>query len=106
MLGKEVYFCDKKTWEVRKGVICSHTISTSGYEVYIIVDDAKQKESVEKALVFENEADAIVKAKESKPVSEKMIEIENEMIALLNNLRESVLGKPEHKELANELLKK
>lgn len=104
-LGQEVYFCDKKTWGVRKGIILSYVIGSSGYEMYTIMDD-KGISSVETALIFTGEDDAQRKCEQAKPISDTMEKLEKEMIEELNALREQVIGKPQHKELANALKSK
>ena len=105
MLGQEVYFCDKKTWGVRKGTVLSHIIGSSGYEMYTIMDD-KGISSVETALIFTSEDDAQRKCEQAKPISDTMEKLEKEMIEELNALREQVIGKPQHKELADALKNK
>ena len=105
MLGQEVYFCDKKTWEVRKGVVLSHIIGSSGYEMYTILDD-KGISSVETALIFTSEDDAQRKCEQAKPISDEMEKLEKDMIERLNEMREQVIGKPQHKELADAIKNK
>lgn len=105
MLGKSVYFCDKKTWKVGEGIALSHIIGDSGYDAYTVYDGSKTQ-SVESALIFTSKEDAQKKCEEAKPISDLMIKIEKEMIEELNALREKVLGKPQFKEVANAIKSK
>ena len=105
MLGKKVYFIDCKARSVKEGVILSHTISQSGYEVNIIFGEG-QKHSVENARVFECKEDALEKLPDMLEIKDEMDAIEKESTEKLNEKRVLIIGQPEHKELADELFGK
>lgn len=105
MLGKEVYFIDTKSRSIKKGVILSHTISQSGYEVNIIYGD-KEKHSVENKLVFETLEQAQEQIESVLAIKDEMDAINKQLTETLDGKRVLVIGEPEHKELANELFGK
>lgn len=104
MLGKEVFFIDMNSKDVKQGVVLSSLISQSGYVVHIIFTGTEKK-NVESALIFNSKQEAeqrlpvVLKIKDDMEVKEKQVTDE------LDTLRELVIGKPEYKELADGIFK-
>ena len=101
MLGKKVFFIDMKSRDVKEGVVLSQTISQSGHVVSIIIS-GQSKHNVESKLIFENKEDADKRLPEVLIVKDAMESKAKETEEVLDVMREQVIGKPEHKELADE----
>lgn len=105
MIGNEVYFIDAKGRDVKHGVILQMILSQSGYVIYNILSDGKMH-NVERALIFSTEEDAKEYLKPFVEVSDKMDALNKQTTDELNAMRETVIGKPEFKELAENVFKK
>lgn len=105
MLGQKVFFIDMKSRSVKEGVILSEIISQSGYVVHIIVDE-EGKHNVESLLIFQSKEDADKRLPEVLAIKDMMDEKAKELEKTLDTMREQVIGKPEHKELADEFFGK
>lgn len=105
MIGSEVYFIDAKGRDVKKGVILQIILSQSGYVIYNILADQKMH-NVERALIFETKEHADAYIKKFIEVSDKMDALNKQTTDELDAMRETVIGKPEFKELAENVFKK
>ena len=105
MIGSEVYFIDAKGRDVKKGVVLQIILSQSGYVIYNILADGKMH-NVERALIFDTKEQADEYIKPFIEVSNKMDALNKQTTDELNAMRESVIGKPEFKELAENVFKK
>lgn len=104
MIGQEVYFIDAKERCVKQGYVLQIVLSKSGYVVYNIMVN-KILHNVERALIFSTKemADDFLPA--FLKIKDKMDELNKETDAKLDEMREGVLGKPEFKELAENVFK-
>ena len=105
ILGKEVYFIDQKNRKVDTGVVLSIVVSQSGYDVAIIYANGT-KYSIESALVFLTEDEATERLPFVLSIKDEMEAIEKEANDKLDEKRELVIGKPQHKELADAIFKR
>lgn len=105
MIGKKVYFIDPKEKKVKSGTIITDTISQSGYEVYIIYGTDGKRESKDLALVFDTEQAANDNLERVLKISDEMEALNKQTDKQLDEMREQLIGKPQFKELANELFK-
>lgn len=104
MLGKQVYFCDLKDDVVKIGKIYAITVNQAGYCVYNIIYDGERK-AVDENLVFESEVQALKSLESILPIKHKMEEIEKKSQKEMDDLRELIVGKPNYKELSDEIYK-
>lgn len=104
MLGKQVYFCDLKDDVVKIGKVYNITANQAGYMVYNVICDGK-RQSVDECLVYESEDKALAKLSQSLPIKKEMETIQNETNKKLDDLRELIVGKPQFKELSDEIYK-
>lgn len=104
-LGKEVYFIDQKARKVNSGIVLSALISQSGYDVVIILADGV-KRNIETALVFSNPEDAEKRLPDVLAIKDEMDAIEKEANDKLDEKRILVIGKPQHKEIADAIFKR
>ena len=105
MLGSFVYFCDMTERKVKQGYVLTRTISDSGYIVNIVMSNGIKK-NIEDALIFDSNKDAEIALVRYLEVKDKMDFLVKKQTEELNKLRKQVIGEPEFKELANELIKK
>lgn len=104
MIGNEVYFIDAKGRDVKHGVILQIILSQSGYVVYNILADKKMF-NVERARIFVTKGDADAFLPKFLSVQDQMDALNKKLTDELDQMRESVIGKPEFKELANNVFK-
>ena len=105
MIGKKVYFIDPKEKKIKSGIVITDAISQSGYEVYIIYGQDGKRESKDLALVFETEQAANDNLERVLKISDDMEALNKQTEKQLDEMRERLIGKPQFKELANELFK-
>lgn len=105
MLGKTVFFCDLVDRVVREGVVLSRIISQSGYVVSIIKSEARNH-NIESKLIFKSKEQAEEKLPHFLAIKDKMDNIEKKHQETMDKIRIKVIGKPEHKELADAYFKK
>lgn len=105
MIGKEVYFIDAKGRCVKKGVVLQMILSQSGYVVYNVLSDGMMH-NVERAIIFDTKKQAEEYLPAFLKVKDDMDALSKQMTESLDQMRETVLGKPEFKELADNVFKK
>ena len=94
MLGKEIYYVDLDTDQVKKGVINAEMIDTHGYRSYRIQTDKGYTYRI-KPYVFTSESDANNRLAKMKPIADEMKRIQKEAQSMIDSLREQINGKPE-----------
>lgn len=91
---------------VKSGLVYAETISVSGYRKYMIQLPTGQKTTIESCLAFETLKEAQAALDKFLPIHIQMKKMDDENTAKLDALRETIIGKPEFKEFANELISK
>lgn len=105
MIGSNVYFIDAKERCVMQGFILQIILSQSGYVIYNILSEGKMH-NIERSLIFTNKEQADEYLPKFLKVKDEMDALNKQTNAKLDEMRESVIGKPEFKELVEDVFKK
>lgn len=102
VIGKTVWFCDAETKTVKCGVVYHTYLGVGGYIQHTVISNG-QKFTLETGRLFETEAAALENLPVFLDISEEMNKANEATLRFLETLREKIIGKPEFKELANEI---
>ena len=99
-LGKEVWYLEPKSKEIGKGIVVANQISTTGYIVVSVLNEKNETIRLETNHIRDTKKEIEEHREKVSPIMSKADkEIEATKVSV-DKLRLSVIGRPEHKELA------
>lgn len=100
----DVYCFDSKEKKIFKATVVGMQISETGYELIAVMTNAGKKKFIERAHVHLSETEAQKHKERVTPIMEKLDKEVEEFTKKADAVREDVIGKPEHKDLAKKIM--
>ena len=103
-LGKDVYYFEPKTKEIKSGVVVGANISDTGYILYSILPDQGQVFRLEEKHIHLTKDSAEQHAIEKTPIIQEADRIIKEATEKVNKLRLQVIGEPDYIIIAEKII--
>lgn len=102
MLGKTIYYLDFKNKKVETAVVIDEHITSTGYGAYMARTSDKVLHQVEMAICYKTQEEAEQELVKKQPLVDEMNELRKSTDNKLNEMRDTLIGKPDMKHLIEE----